>query len=355
MARPFSIEATGMYSRTLKHRVTWLLVLLATLIHVEPARAAQPEDDAAVEKAIQDGIVLRRAGNDEGALTLFLDLERKSPDSVRVLLHVTAAAQATGRWLLAHDYLRKAAAFKNDAYYVRNRAAVNAVEEAVARHVGEFRVLGQPSGAEVRLSGNLLGRLPFKEPVAVELGSYVLEVSKPGFYSLRRDIAISAGGALNQEVVELALSDEPSGVAPVARGGVPAHQRPRPANDREASWWESRAVTWTLAGIAVAGAGTSGLALAIRQQKVARWNDDARCIDRQAVTRSREEACGSERDAANTAGTVAVTSGAVAALFATATLTHWLTTSPRSTAQARREPSASCGAGLASVVCSGTF
>jgi PEGA domain len=344
-----------MCSRLTVRWLTSLLLLLLTLANAAPASAASPADDATIEAAIQDGIALRRAGNDEGALSLFLDLEHKSPNSVRVLLHVTAAAQATGRWLLAHDYLRKASAFKNDPYYIRNRAAVKGVEDAVARHVGQFRVVGQPAGAEVRLSGNLIGTLPFKEPVAVEPGAYVLEVSKPGFYSLRRDITLSAGGALSQEIVELGPSDEPSQSTLFPRAVAPARAAPSPGVDRMPRWWESRNVTWSLAGIAIASAGTSGVALAIRERKIEHWNDDARCIDRQNVTRSREDVCGGERDAANTAGTVALTSGIGAALFATATLTHWLTTSTKTERQAEREPSSSCGVGLGSIVCSGTF
>ncbi len=348
-----------MRSRTTAGLLATLLLLLLTLASAMPARAANPAANAnataAVEAAIRDGIALRRAGNDEGALTLFLDLDHENPNSVRVLLHVTAAAQATGRWLLAYDYLRRASFFKNDPYYVRNRAAVKGVEDAVARHVGQFRVVGQPAGAEVRLSGNLLGTLPFQEPVAVELGAYVLEVSKPGFYSLRRDITLSAGGALSQEVVQLGPSDEPGKNAPVPRVPAPARAAPNPAGDRTPGWWESRAVTWSLAGITLASAGTAGVALAIRERKIEHWNDDARCIDRQNVTRTREDVCGSQRDAATTAGTVALTSGGIAVLFATATLTHWLATSTKTEKQAQLEPNTSCGIGLGSVVCSGTF
>src|SRR5215216_8048811 len=98
-----------MCSRTIARLLTALLLLSLTVVRVAPAQAANPADNEdAIEAAIQDGIALRRAGNDEDALTRFLELERRSPSSVRVLLHVTAAAQATGRWLLAHAYLRKA-------------------------------------------------------------------------------------------------------------------------------------------------------------------------------------------------------------------------------------------------------
>jgi PEGA domain len=330
-----------------------IAVLLALLAHVTQASAAPPTDEEpSIEAAIQDGIALRRAGNDEGALTLFLDLERRNPQSVRVLLHATAAAQATGRWLLAHAYLRKASAFKNDAYYLRNRAAVKGIEDAVARHVGQFRVVGRPEGAEVKLSGKVIGTLPFREAVTVELGSYTLEVSKPGYYSLRREIAIGAGGALNQEIVELGRNAQPDESSAVRRV---ASRELQPTHDEAPGWWEARSVTWALAGVAVAGAGTSGVALAIRERNIEHWNDDGLCIDRQDVTRSREDICGSERDTAHAAGTIAVASGVVAALFATAALTHWLATSPKNNEQARAPRQASCGAGLGSIVCSGTF
>jgi hypothetical protein len=336
----------------------WLTVttlLLSMLATAMPSMAAAPNDDAAMEAAIQDGIALRRAGNDEGALSLFLDVERKNPGSVRVLLHVTAAAQATGRWLLAYDYLRRASAFKNDPYYLRNRVAVKAIEDAVARHVGQFRVVGQPAGAEVRLSGNLIGTLPFNEPVAVELGAYVLEVSKAGYYTLRRDVTLNVGGTLSQEVVALGLNDQHDARPATRRALAPTLVASSPARDRAPSWWQTRPVTWSLAGIAVASAATSGVALAIREGKIERWNDDARCIDRQNITRTREQICGDDRDAATTAGTVALTSGVVAVLFAGAAATHWLTTSPKPEREAQRQPHGSCGVGWGSLVCSGTF
>jgi hypothetical protein len=206
----------------------------------------------------------------------------------------------------------------------------------------------------VRLSGNLLGTLPLKEPVTVELGSYVLEVSRPGFYPLRRELMLTAGGVLSQEVVELGPNDAPRPNVPAARAVDPAQASPS-MRDGGPTWWRARAVTWSLAGVAVAGAATSGIALAIREEKTARWNDDASCIDRQNVTRSRADVCGAERDAAQTAGTVALTSGVVAAVFATAALTHWLTTSTKLDDHAQREPHTSCGVGLGSLVCSGTF
>ena len=203
-----------MHLRTLITKLTLRLApCLIALCLSSRADAAPPTDANELESAIQAGIELRKGGNDDAALDLFLKLDHDNPGSVRLMLQVTAAAQAAGRWLVAFEYLRKAAVFKSDPYYQRNRAAIRSVEDAVGQHVGQFRAVGEPSGAEVRLSGKRLGTLPLAEPVAVELGSYVLEVSKPGYYSLRRDVTLAAGATLNQEVVEL----RPNAAASVPR------------------------------------------------------------------------------------------------------------------------------------------
>ena len=333
--------------------LTKLTLLLAVSLTSFAAGAAPPTDPDELESAIQAGIELRKGGNDEAALQLFVKLDRENPGSVRLMLQVTAAAQASGRWLVAYEYLRKAAAFKGDPYYQRNRAAIKSVEDAVAQHVGQFRVVGEPSGAQVRLSGDLIGTLPMVEPTPVELGSYTLEVSKPGYYQLERDVTLAAGGALNQEVVELKPRLAPAEQrAPVLGGGRLSSNADTSLPDR--SWWRSRSLTWVLGGVTLAAAATTGGALWVRERSADRWNDDSKCLDRVQAERTRGDVCGSERSSAQTAGSVALGAGVVTAVFATGTLAQWLissgTNSPEATGHA-----ASCAAGLGSLTCSGTF
>lgn len=334
------------------HKTFVLVVML--LVSLTPRRSAAA-DDASTEDGIQQGVALRKDGKDEAALGLFLGLEKKNPQSVRVLLHVSAAAQATGRWIMAYDYLRKSAAYRSDPYYVRNRAIIKSAEEAVNQHVALLRVVGEPSGAEVRLSGNFLGTLPFEEPVPVELGSYTLEVTTPGFYQLRRDVTFNVGGALNQELVELkprtTASGAPGPSLPPPTSSGSGRLTATPEADRR--WWASPTVTWVLGGVAVAAAATSGVALVVRERNANRWNDDDKCLDRVNASRTREELCGSHRSTAATAGTVAVTAGAAAGVFAVATLVQLLAT--REEPAPRAEASASCGVGLGTLFCHGTF
>src|SRR5688572_9113939 len=159
-------------------RVLWrkagALVLSAALLPIGGTAFAQ--DKAETEALLRRGIQLRREGADEAALAIFLEAEAQSPDSVRVLLHVATAAQAAGKWLMADEYLRKAAQHESDPYYQRYRSEIEEVRAATAQRVGQFRAVGEPEGAEVTLNGEVVGSLPMDLPKSVEAGTYVLEV-----------------------------------------------------------------------------------------------------------------------------------------------------------------------------------
>ena len=333
--------------------VRGLSVLLAVLLLLSftiPAAAASDAngDDPQLEAPIQQGIALRRAGNDEAALTLFLDLEKSNPESIRVLLHITAAAQATGRWLMAYSYLHKASSHKNEPYFVRYRSSIKSIEDATAQHVGQFRAMGSPAGAQVRLNGAVVGTLPMTDPKPIEVGQYVLEVTKEGFYPLRRSVSIGPGTALTQEAVDLREGTPGSdsmalgGRAGSAGGGHGADKPP---------WWHARWVTWTLAGATAVTAATSVAALVHRNARADRWNS-AGCLE---GTRTRQDVCGGVRDDISLAQGVAIGSGVAAVVFGGLTLTQVIVSSERAPVANAKAPNVACSLGLASVGCFGSF
>jgi hypothetical protein len=115
----------------------------------------------------------------------------------------------------------------------------------------------------------------------------------------------------------------------------------------KASW-----VTWTLGSTTLALAATSGAVLYLREREADHWNDD-RCLE---VTRTRAEVCGDVRDRANTFEKVGVVTGIAAGGFAVATLVHWVWASDGSSStKEAAKVRASCGAGLGSVLCQGSF
>jgi hypothetical protein len=338
-----------------------LLVLLLALSAVGRARAADdgPRGDSDVEELLKHGIALRRSGNDEAALAVFLDTEKLAPDSVRVLLHISTAAQAAGKWMMAYDYLQKAAGHRDDPYFQRHKAAIDNIETTIAQRVGQFRVRGSPAGAEVRLSGELIGTLPMVGVHPVEVGSYVLEVSKAGFYPLRRPLTIASGGVLTQEAVD--LKEQPPSASFPSTGQTAPQGVQVDYDTSKPVWWRARWVTWALTGVGVAAAATGGIAWGIREHDAARWNDDGVCQDSGMPTETRVQKCGGLRDNIRVAEDVTIVAGIAAVAFGGLALAHGLTTandhaaSPPPGSARSSAIEARCVPGLAGVVCAGTF
>jgi hypothetical protein len=313
-----------------------LLVLLVMLVMAMglPGRSMAGQDegqvDPATEDLIQRGIALRRAAKDDAALAVFLEAEKRAPNSVRILLHATTAAQGCGKWVVAHSYLRRASLYRTDPYYQRYRNAIRTVEDTVEQHVGQFRTLGAPAGAEVLLNGQRVGVLPMDEAVVVEVGAYELEVSKPGYFPLRRPVTVSGGGGLSQESVELSSMDAVAGPLS-SRGPLTVERNAEDAQISEragASPLRARWVTWALAGGSVALLGTSAVLFAVREQRATTWNDDSACLNRDMPLQTRESVCGGVRQDAVTAERLGIAAGALGIGLGGAAVAHWLFTSP---------------------------
>jgi PEGA domain-containing protein/tetratricopeptide repeat protein len=325
-------------------------------------RAAAPRAAAdaspGVEELIQRGIALRRAGDDAAALEVFHRAERKSPGSVRIMLHIVTAAQAAGRWLEASAYLREVSEHKDDPYYRQYREEIAQVEKVINTRVGSFLAIGTPAGAEVRINGNVIGTLPMERAEPIQSGSYQLEVSLPGYYNERRTIGIT-GGVLAREAFALNLLPK----APVASAArASGAEGALVTDDAPREWYEQPWLTWALAGTSAALLTTSVVAFALREDHAARWNDDDLCTPRGGGSRAQN--CAAEREAAERAQTIGVVTGVAGLTFAGAALAQRLILVDRvgresAPANERRPPepqaSARCGIGFLGVSCRGEF
>lgn len=324
-------------------------VLASTFLGaVTPALA----EDAVVEALIQRGIQLRRDSSDEEALAVFLEAEKQDPTSVRVLLHVVTAAQAAGKWLVADAYMKKVSALSDDAYYRRHADAIDVVRRAVTARVGSFQAQGEPDGASVRLDGQLVGTLPMKEPTSIEAGAYLMEVHKPGFYRLRRNVTIT-GGVLTREPVELnravVRSDVGAG-AGVADGSLGG-------DGGEPSWVESPVLGWSLVGAGVVSGVVSGVAFMAQKNSAERWNDDGRCVPNNGQTR--EDNCGSDRSSAESAETLGVITAVAGVALAGAGIVQLVLSDggrpERTPADEAGVKISQCSPGILGIVCQGSF
>jgi TPR repeat/PEGA domain len=319
-------------------RLSWLSGALLALAAAAQAQELPPAENPDADRFVARGIELRAQGRDEQALQAFRQAEALDPSSVRVQVHLATVYQALGDWLLADEYLSRALAQQNHPYINRHRQVLEDAKRVIDSNIGRVEVEGDPAGAEVYLSGRVLGTLPLREPVRWTVGSYLLEVRSPGHYPLRRPIVIVGGGLVREAVhLEPLPSEEQWRSAGAGAGGVEDTPSSR-------AW-----LTWTFLGAATVGAAVTAGAVAYREVHAEHWNDNVRCLD---VDLTRAEVCGDERDKANTAETVAWVSGGLTGLFLVGAAVNAFAFQPDASGPVGLE---GCRVGWAGASCFGRF
>lgn len=162
--------------RTARLRWRSVAVGLATILACGTA-VAQGTDPA--DAAIRRGVDLRRQGQDDQALQQFKKAYELSP-SPRALAQIGLAEQALGRWVDAETHLEAALGSKRDTWIQKNGAILRGALDAIAKHLGNVQVLGEPVGAEVLIQGKVVGHLPMVSPSRVPIGDAQIEVRHPG-------------------------------------------------------------------------------------------------------------------------------------------------------------------------------
>jgi hypothetical protein len=254
--------------------VLWLAVLVACRAFAEAA----PSADA----LISEGVELRRQHKDAEALERFRRAYALQ-HGPRAQAQMGLAEQALGQWIEADRDLKAALAVADDPWIVRNRAAIDRALATIAEHLGTLELVGSPPGAEVRIDGRVIGRLPLADPLRLPVGSAVVDVSAEQHTPVRRTVVIGAG-RLSRERVEL-VRQAASIDAVLA---TPAPRGPRPHDRR---LWIGG---FTLLGVGVAFLGLGAGGVGVYEAAARRWNGDA-CV---GAGLSREEACGAERERA---------------------------------------------------------
>ncbi|MEP6653322.1 MAG: PEGA domain-containing protein [Myxococcales bacterium] len=124
---------------------------------------------------------------------------RKAP---RTIAQIGLAEQALGRWVAADRHLHEALGVAMDPWIQKNRASIAEALRVISVHIGELDIVGTPGGAEVRVDGELVGRLPLPQPVKANSGGIAVEVRAPGYLAIVRSATVSAG-ALTRETFNL--------------------------------------------------------------------------------------------------------------------------------------------------------
>jgi hypothetical protein len=250
----------------------WAL-LFASGVAVGPRRARAASAATEADAAIKHGVELRRQGEDLPALDEF-QRAYATQRSARALAQIGFAEQALGRWRDAEEHLVQALADTDDRWIRGNRATIERSRAAIAGHLGSLEVLGGPEGAEIRIDGRVVGRLPLARAVRVAAGGIGVELRAEGYLPSSRPVTIAAG-QLARETITLQKIEPPPVVAlqpmsatllRMARApGSPLPaivEVPRPPEDPGGGW--QRPAAWITGAAAVLFAGGTVIALVQR-------------------------------------------------------------------------------------------
>ncbi len=174
-------------------------VLLASVAAVVLAPANAWADPIDVEDLIRQGVELRRDGLDERALPLFQRAYSLAP-TPRTAAQLGLVEMALGYRLEAEQHLRQALAAPRDLWVLKRRRELEDALVSVRAAIGYLTVTGEPAGAEVRVNGNLIGRLPLPDPVRLGEGPASVELRAPGYQAASRAISVTGGGRLSVQI-----------------------------------------------------------------------------------------------------------------------------------------------------------
>ena len=302
------------------------------------ARAASAATEA--DAAIKHGVELRRRGDDLQALDEFQrahSLQR----SAHALAQIGFAEQALGRWREAEEHLGLALADTSDAWIRRHREVIEHSRAIVAGHLGSLEVLGGPEGAELRIDGWPVARLPVARPVRVAAGRIGIELVAEGYLTATRPVTITAG-QLARETITLQKIAAPPVPAPQMFAPAPrlvAREPPGPTAalpgiatagrgpEDSGGGWE-RTAAWVGGGAAILFAGTAVVGLVARAHYADRVDGalrDGDCVQHgDQFTGGSARGCAMAATDRDQAGTLALVSGGLAGTLALASMIFFL-------------------------------
>jgi hypothetical protein len=334
-------------------RFPLLALVIATL--VAPAVRAQPPSEQATA-LVKKGNDMRSAGDDLGALPLFVEAYRISPGP-RTAAQLGLAEFNLGRWADADMHLAESLkAMGKDPWITRHAKTLEQALAQVKRQVGRVELTGDPEGAEVLINGKVVGKLPLPQPVRVSAGSVDLELRAPGYKRGFRTITLT-GGQYQVVVMRLEPEGTPAAAASSPAPGGGADVTASEAAPRDQRWrpW----ATWGALGGALVGAGVGYYSLEKHDSDVVSFNKLG-CKEMggsasSATNPNDNKRCAQLRADYKNARTLAIVSFSAAGALAVTSLVLYLTTPEREARHAR----AACAPALAGeqrgLTCAFTF
>jgi hypothetical protein len=198
-------------------RVSFALfqALLPVLAFVAASLGGQAPAGAAdkVDRLVQEGLELRRNGDDQGAYPLLMDAYGMTR-SPRAAAQLGFCEQALGRWADAEVHLSEALKATADPWIRKNRDPIVQSLATVKTHIARIEVVGEPTGSEVSINGAVVGHLPMTTPARVAAGEIVVEIRMAGYARASKTLQVVGG-----QYQKVLLRAEPERGAVSAGGG----------------------------------------------------------------------------------------------------------------------------------------
>jgi len=258
---------------------TAFLAVGLTIMALAPRTAAAAAPD---EKLNDEGVELRRKGDDRGALEAF----QKAYDmthSPRATAQLGLVYQALGRWELAGPLVEKALQTPGDSWVKKYQPQLQDALSTIRQHLARIELTGEPAGAEVIVNGAPAGKLPLPGPLTVSIGTVDLQVRAEGYQTDIRKINL---GAYQYEHVFIRLDKLPEArpVAVAQPAADEAHATtttpppPPPSHQPEAASpgvSPRSVVKWSALGVGAAGIATGVVATILHESKISDFNNAA--------------------------------------------------------------------------------
>jgi hypothetical protein len=178
-------------------------------------------------------------------------------------------------------------------------SGLDTLMESLEGQVAAVQVDCNVEGAEVRVDGVVVGQAPLPEPIVVDTGSVLVEVSASGYKGVSRTVAASEGARL---VVVADLIPETGAAGPVGAGAVasptapaatapaatapePASVQPAPVPPPDVSSPATNWPAWIALGVGGASAGVAVFSFAKASSAA-----DQVCDGRRSCTQSEHDA-----------------------------------------------------------------
>ena len=241
-------------------------IILALLVGLQTSAFATSGSKQAAAELVNQGNRKFRNGDFASALSSYEAAYRAYPSS-KLFYNLATAHQALGHTVKAADYLDRFLSEDGPEKGTERAVAARKELDALAEKLAVITVESEHKGAEIRLNGAFVGRLPLRR-LYLAPGPYDLKITMLGFAPYERSLMLRAGDSAKVPVVlipgappvppppvELVRPDSPPDTADVRLLAVAKPESPDDAAITD-KWW-----FWVLTAAGVAAVAASSYAI----------------------------------------------------------------------------------------------